>query len=366
MAEWIEFLTGFKFITPSYFIFWLLATAILLFLAVALLLKIFFRPRRSKHSHYRLFGPDLVWLSCFALSVLIAVALAGPEGKFDYVVSAGGQIDVIFAVDNSFSTVADDLKPSRLEAAKKEISQVLTSSVWQKGDRFTLFTFAKNSNWRMPFSEDADEVRVKLAELSHSQVYFEESQLTTDLSAVLEHIPEAMDKADNFYKSNRNLGVRYSPRSRIVFLFTDGDDQIKSNLDKGLGELRKRKIKVYPVGVGTKSGKTVHVKVSNPPSYFYDDESGAPTNFYAGLEEKITVHTALQTQNLAKIADFTNGEMFVLDSERSYLQNFLENAINANRAVSFGLSYSVKSKNIWWELLAIPMLILLFLGALLV
>src|SRR3989344_2658532 len=184
------------FLTPDYLIFWMLAAAVLLFLSVALLLKIFFRPPRSKHSHYKLFGKDLVWLPCFVLCLLIAAALAGPEGKFGYVVAAGGQIDVIFVVDNSFSTSADDVKPSRLEATKKEIFQILNSSVWQKGDRFTLFFFAKSSNWRVPLSEDAHDLRVKLADLSHPEVYTEESQLSTDLNAVLEHIPIAMDKAD--------------------------------------------------------------------------------------------------------------------------------------------------------------------------
>ncbi|MDP3731141.1 MAG: VWA domain-containing protein [bacterium] len=354
------------FLTPDYLIFWMLAAAVLLFLSVALLFKIFFRPPRSKHSHYKLFGKDLVWLPCFVLCLLIAAALAGPEGKFSYVVAAGGQIDVIFAVDNSFSTRANDLKPSRLELAKKEIFMFLNSGVLQKGDRFTLFTFAKNSNWKMPFSEDIDELSSKVAEIDHPDLYIDESQLSTDLNAVLEHIPTAMDKADNFYRSNRKLGLQGPSRRRIVFLFTDGDDQVNNNLDKGLTKLREREIKVYPVGVGTKSGRTIRVKVFNPPNYYYDDESGSQSGFLPGFEEEITVRTVLQTKNLTKIAGFTGGSMFIFDSEQSYLRNFMENAINANRATSMGLSYSTKSKNIWWEILAIPTLVLLFLVVLLI
>jgi len=360
-------MADFNFLTPAYFIFWILAAAIFLFLAVALLLKVFFRPRRSKYSHYRLFGRDLVWLPCLILSGLMIAALMGPEAKSGFVVSSGGQVDIIFAVDNSFSTLADDLKPSRLDLVKKQIFQFLNSVVIQKGDRFTLFVFAKHSNWRMPFSEDIDELSSKLAELSHPKIYIDESQLSTDLSAVLEHIPSAMDKADNFYKANRrNLEGRNSPNNRIVFLFTDGDDQAGVNLDKGLQELKKRKIKVYPVGVGTKTGRIVRVKVSNPPQYSFDSETGVQTSYKPGFEEEISIRTTLQTQSLSKIANFTDGQIFVLDSEQTYLKNFLENAVNANRTISLRLSYSSKSRNAWWEVLAIPALVILFLIVLLI
>lgn len=367
MIQLMKWLTNFSFLTPDYFIFWILAAAVLLFLAMVLLLKIFFRPRRSKHSRYYLFGRDFVWLPCFMLSVLITIALAGPEGKYGYVVSAGGQIDVIFALDYSFSMAAKDLKPSRLERTKKEILNFLNSPIWQKGDRFTLFTFGKNSNWLMPFSEDSDELRVKLMELSHPEVYFEESQLTTDLAAVLEHIPTALDKVDNFYQANRrHLGVRDASRRRIVFLFSDGDDQIKNNLDKGLRGLSQRKVIVYSVGVGTKIGQTVKVKLSLPFVPIFDSETGIQIGGYNGVNEEVMIRTALQTQNLNKIAEFTGGQMFILDSDHGYSRNFLENAVQANRATSFGLSYTTESKNIWWEVLAIPALIFLFLVIVLV
>ena len=361
MAGWLESVTGWSFITPAYFLFLLLAIAIFLFWATDLFLKLLFRPRRSKHSRYLLFGKDLIWLPCLLLSVLIAVALAGPEAKSGLVVSTGGQVDVIFAIDNSFSTSAEDLKPSRLELAKKETSLFLNGGVWQEGDRFTLFSFAKNSNWRMPLSEDVDELQARLAELTHPELYTDESQLTTDLSAVLEHIPTAMDKADDFYRSNgRSLGLRDSSASRIVFLFTDGDDQVKNILDKGLTELKKRNIKVYPVAVGTRAGRTIRVKVYNPPDYNYDDETGVSMDYRPAFEEEIMVHTALQTENLSRIAKFTGGEMFILNSEQTYLGNFMENVVNANRNASLRLVYSSRSRNIWWEVLAIPALIFLF------
>lgn len=217
----------------------------------------------------------------------------------------------------------------------------------------------------MPFSKDADEVRAKLAELSHPEVYTDESQLTTDLSAILEHIPEAVDKANNSAR-RRRLGLESSSGSPIVFLFTDGDDQIKNDLNRGLQELKKRKIKVYAVGVGTKAGRTIKVKISTPGYDQYDEETGQFLHYYAGTEEELMVHTALQIQNLASIAGFTGGGLFVADSATGYLQNFLENAVKANRSASFRLVYSTKSRNVWWEVLAVPAVILLFLAVFLI
>ena len=134
-----------------------------------------------------------------------------------------------------------------------------------------------------------------------------------------------------------------------MFLFSDGDDKENADLGQGIKELNKRDIKVFSVGVGTKGGKKVTVDV-------YDTDNPDKT-------VKKTIETKLETRRLNEIAAKTGGESFIIDSVASVrgAQGFLKNAVNANRNFSPRLVASGERRDIWWEILAIPAVILLFI-----
>ena len=201
----------------------------------------------------------------------------------------------------------------------------------------------------MPLSEDFNDFLSKLAEISHPLIYNEDSQLYTNFSNVIEQVSEDMDKQDNILKKKANiLDISWLKNNRIMFLFSDGDDKVGTDLSRGIRELNKRKIKIYSVGVGTKEGKKITVETYDP-----DGAEKPPI--------KIIIKTELKMQRLNEIAHKTGGESYVIDSAAGAkdAQSFLKNAVNTNRTNSPRLVASSESRDVWWEILAIPSLILI-------
>ncbi len=345
-----NWLAGLYFSEPIYFTFlnllWLLAAIV----GMALIYKLVYRPLKPKYSQYQLLGVDAAWVAVLIICALSIISLAGPKIKKGMKLIQGGNIDVGFLVDYSFSMKADDIAgKSRLDIMKKVITAFIDSGELTAGDRVTLFIFGTHSIWRMPLSEDLNDFRSKLAEISHPAIYEEDSQLYTNLSNVIEHVPKEMDKQDGILSKKTNiLNVSWLKNNRIMLLFSDGDDQEGADLGLGIKELNKRKIKIYSVGVGSKEGKKVTVETYDP-----DGAEKPPI--------KITIKTGLKMQRLKEIASKTGGESYAIDSAAGIggVQGFLKNAVNANRSSSPRLVASSESRDIWWEVLAIPSLILM-------
>ncbi len=352
MTNWNlkQYWDGLRFGEPSYFVFghllWMLALTIL----VVVLIKKRFRPAKSKYSIYKLFGPDLIWPLAIVVCGISILALAGPKIQSGYKLSPSGGIDVLVLIDDSYSTKADDLKPSRLEVVKRAAIDLANSGTLKSGDRVTLFIFAGQSRWRMPLSEDLDDFKSKVAEISHPEIFEEEMQLDTDFAGVLEDSSESIDKMDGFTKENRwkfNLAQRN--HNRIAIMFSDGNDEGGSKFAAELRELAKRKIKFYTVGVGTKTGKEVTVQ-----AYNVNDPN---------KKERLTIKSALQMKLLDAIADWTGGKSFALESEGALprLRDFLRDAVSDNRSTLPRLVYADEGRDIWWEVLVVSLLVVVFM-----
>lgn len=346
IRDWLE---GLNFSEPVYFAFFGVLFVLIAVVAVIIILKRIFRPIMTNCSRYRLFGKDTVWVAALFIFALSVIALVGPKVNKGVKLIPGGNIDVGFLVDTSFSTRADDINgKTRLDVAKTVIVNFVDSGILKPGDRLTLFVFGTISVWRMPLSEDFNEFKSQLAEINHPQVYWDDLQLYTDISNVIELVPEDMDKQDDFFKKTAStLNAPWFKNNRIMFLFSDGDDKENADLGQAIKELNKRDIKVFSVGVGAKDGKKVTVDV-------YDLNNPDKT-------VKKTIETKLETRRLNEIAIKTGGELYVVDSATSVrgAQSFLKNAVNSNRNFSPRLIASGESRDIWWEILAIPAVLLL-------
>ncbi len=345
-----EIMDKLRFTTPAYFTFFHLIWAMGLVLAVGILLKWYFRPRQSRSSHYRLFGGDWAWLLAILFCVLGIVALAGPQISSGYGVSQSGSVDVLVFLDNSASMATKDVKPSRQELAKNAALNLVEKRILRPGDRVTIFVFGGIARWRMPLSEDWDDFKAKVAEVSHPAVYEEESQLDTDFAYLLEYASKSIDRQDNFTKSNQAvLNLKSYFNNRLAFIFSDGNDESERKLENGLRELSQRKVKIYAVGIGTKTGGTITIR-----AYDHSDPHKPP--------EKITIKTKLEMKALQKIAQATEGDIFVLDSEyrQTQLESFMRGAVNANRSALPRLVYSEKGRDIWWEFLAVSATVIFF------
>lgn len=321
-------------------------------LAGVILLKFFFRPRRTKYSRYQLWGADLRWVAVIIIGLLSVIALAGPRVNNGYSFSQGGSVDVLVFMDNSLSMRAGDLRPSRQEAAKEAVLMLVDKDILRPGDRVTLFVFGGVTRWRMPLSEDREDFKAKVAEINQPEIYNEDFQLDTNFSYLLEYVAKCLDKQDGFAERNQGrFNLKTYANNRLALMFSDGNNESSSKLDRGLRELNRRNIKVYTIGVGTRSGSRVSVK-----AYDISNPHGAPV--------RVTITTRVDSSSLEKMARATHGEFFLFDAESELLrlERFIRSAVDANRTALPRLVRSGQGRNIWWEVLALPAIILIALA----
>lgn len=168
---------------------------------------------------------------CAALG-LIALAILRPQWGEKLVERPRQGVDIMFVVDVSLSMNADDLKPSRLQRATREIKDLIRQL---KGDRVGLVSFAGGAFMQCPLTLDYGSFRLFLDELSPGMIPFP----GTDIASALELAVSAFRKDTN--------------KSRVIVLITDGEDHTGKGL-KAAALLAEQNVKLYVVSFGTEQG----------------------------------------------------------------------------------------------------------------
>jgi len=193
-------------------------------------------------------------LAALSLMLLI-VALSGPLiGTAVRQVQRRG-VDVMIVLDTSRSMLAEDIKPSRLERAKREVRGLLENMV---GDRVGLVTFAGDARRVCPLTHDASTFRMFLDDI-------DTTSNTLGGTAVGEGLELALDSFDEEY-----------PAEAVIVLLTDGED-LTSDPPPGeiAYEARARGIPIYVVAFGTEEGGTIPVRDARGRVSAVKDEDGA-------------------------------------------------------------------------------------------
>jgi Ca-activated chloride channel family protein len=212
-----------------------------------------------------------------ALAALLftTLALGGPRfGKRLKEVTRRGS-DVLICVDVSTSMLAEDIVPSRIVKAKRELSELIEKL---KGDRVGIIAFAGTAFLQCP--------------------------LTTDLEAALMILdlldPAAFPVPGTDIGSAIKLAVQTLPgrgRSAIVLL-TDGEDFGKDTA-RAVREAADKGIRIYSIGFGTPGGELIKIR----------DDSGRVIGFKKD-ERGETVVSRLDEALLSSFARQTQGRYF--------------------------------------------------------
>jgi Ca-activated chloride channel family protein len=213
--------------------------------------------------------------------MLLVVALSGPLiGTALRQVQRRG-VDVMIVLDTSRSMLAEDIVPSRLERAKREVRGLLENMV---GDRVGLVTFAGDARRVCPLTHDATTFRMFLDDI-------DTTSNSLGGTAVGEGLELALDSFDEEY-----------PSEAVIILLTDGEDHTS---DPPPGEIayeaRARGIPIHVVAFGTRDGGTIPVRdargrfsalkdadgafvVSRPDTDLLDSISGIADGAYLSAE----------------------------------------------------------------------------------
>lgn len=224
-------------------------------------------------SHVRFFW----WL----LAILLLIfALVNPQLGAKREKAKVENIDIMIALDISNSMNARDVSPSRLERAKKFITDLIQS---RKGDQIGLIFFAGSAYLQMPLTSDyaAAEMFAKTAN---------SNMAGTQGTAIGEAIDLAM-------RSVKEVN------QRALIIISDGEDHDEDALNLA-AKAKAADWTVLTVAVGTEEGGMVPSVVDGQETY-KTDEDGNP------------VRSIVNQKLLAQIADEGNGKFYVLNMDEN-------------------------------------------------
>lgn len=183
---------------------------------------------------------------------LLGVAALGPVRGFTYRPVSRKGLDLVLCLDTSKSMLAQDLRPSRLARAQREVLGLLDHL---KGDRVALVAFSGDARDVAPLTRDRATLESLLAFVSP-----EDNQLGgTDLAAAIEHALALFDGRTGAHEA--------------IVLLTDGED-LEGQGAALAEEALRRKIRIYVVGIGTEEGGKIPVAGADGRPGFLRDSEG--------------------------------------------------------------------------------------------
>ena len=201
--------------------------------------------------------------------IFIAIALSGPQYGFHWQEIEQKGIDIFIALDCSKSMLADDIKPNRLERAKREVYDLLSML---RGDRAGLVAFAGAAFVQCPLTLDYQAFNIFMNALNTEYLPVGGTDIAGAINAAIEGFPES-EKTE-----------------KAIIIITDGENT-GGDAFEAAKQAAKVGVKVFCIGVGKSEG----IPVPEKDGGFKKDKNG-----------KIIL-TKLDENTLIKIADITGG-----------------------------------------------------------
>lgn len=206
---------------------------------------------------------------------LLIVGLANPKigTKLETVKREG--VDIVFAVDVSKSMLAEDIAPSRLDKAKRIVSEIIS----QLGsDRIGIIAYAGQAYPQLPITTDYGAAKMFLQGLN-----------TNMLSSQGTAINQALDLASTYYDDDEQT-------NRVLFIISDGEDHSEGSTTGAVEKAVDQGIIIYTIGVGTEKGAPIPIK-----------RNGVLESLKKDLQGEVVI-TKLNKDVLEDIADDGNGQ----------------------------------------------------------
>ena len=181
--------------------------------------KIYRQPR------YRLSG----YCCLVSAFIVLIIALAQPRLGYSWLEQQQGGKDIYVVLDVSKSMLATDIKPSRLQRAKRKLHDLLTML---DGDRISLIAFAGASFVHCPLTNDYAAAQLFLDHLSPDLIPVPGTAIGDALRLALKSIAETS-----------------TAEGAAIILLTDGEDQGTEPL-KVAEQAKQQRVKIFAIGIG--------------------------------------------------------------------------------------------------------------------
>ncbi len=233
---------------------------------------------------------------------LIGIGLARPQTVVNLPKVYG---TVILAFDVSGSMAADDIKPTRLDAAKAAAQAFIEKqpSTVQIG----VVSFSESGFSVQPPTNDQGQVMAAINRLNPARG----TSLASGINVALNTIATANSQPRTNFYSNRSPGQAPTPTPTptpvpegtyapaAIILLSDGENNVSPDPLMAAQTAKERGVRVYTIGVGSPSGAILHV-------------------------EGFTVRSRLDEATLQQIAKLTDGAYYNAQTEQD-LRNIYDN-----------------------------------------
>lgn len=246
----------------------------------------------------------------------VVIALAAPQygTRIAEVKSEG--IDLVVAVDVSNSMACEDLKPSRMEAARRALSQLIERL---QGDRLGIVVFAGDAFVQLPITVDRSAAKLFLSSVGMNSV----GTQGTAIGAAIELAQQSFDKE--------------SAASKAIIVITDGEN----HEDDALGAARRAAaegIVVHTIGMGTTQGGPLPIRRNGQVTGFRKDNNGN------------TVVSRLDEEMLRRIAAEGNGVFVRATDNSSGITELVEQLKSLDQTEAGTYRYTAHEDQYLWPL----------------
>lgn len=219
---------------------------------------------------------------------LFAVLLARPQfGSKLKIVKRQG-IEVIIALDISNSMLAQDIQPSRLEKAKRIVSQLVDK---MQNDKVGMIVFAGDAFTQLPITSDYISAKMFLETIDPSLL----SKQGTAIGA-------ALDLANRSFTPNEGVG-------RTVILITDGENH-EGGVNEAIKHATEKNIQINVLGIGSPEGSPIPSEKRN--DYRRDREGNI---IITRLNEQMCQEIAKNGKGIYVRVDNTNNAQRAINKE---------------------------------------------------
>ena len=227
-------------------------------------------------------------LILLSISILIFAA-SGPQIGIRLAPIDRKGLDLVFCIDVSSSMRGTDIKPTRLDKSKFEVSQMIQNL---KGDRVAIIVFAGTSHLYLPLTTDYEAAYLFLDQIDTNMIPTQGTALSSAIQTGL----SAFSEDDSKYK--------------VLILITDGEDHEGEAISLAR-QASKRGMIIHTIGVGTIAGSLIpNINNSGIAEYKKDNSGKLVTS---QLNEKI----------LEEIAEAGRGAFIRFNNKPANYKNIL-------------------------------------------
>lgn len=187
-----------------------------------------------------------------AVLLLLIITLIQPKWGYHWKEVKRKGLDIVVALDLSKSMLAEDIKPNRLEGAKREIKSLINII---KADRIAIVAFSGSAFLQCPLTLDYGTAKLFLDNLDVNSM----SLGGTDIG-------EAINVSVGAFEGHEK-------KHRVLILITDGEDHADKVM-RAVEEAKKQGVVIFTIGIGKQEGAPIPFMDEHSRKGFVKDTEG--------------------------------------------------------------------------------------------